>query len=266
MSNAWDEFSKSVAEESFPRRESLRRLGAAFAGAVLGSVGLKSVWVGPRVDPCKAFCKCGNKSQQSQCLTECRECNSDPRFLCGNCSEGYACADLANDPWNCGACFNVCGDAGPYEYPVCNNGRCEYHCESGADRCNGTCTHLDWDSHNCGACGNDCGEPGPNEYSWCENSQCQFACYEGADYCNGTCTYLGSDPENCGECGHVCGESAPFCSNGVCIAGDEPCPGGLTRCNGICTNLAFDTINCGGCGIVCGGGETCSGGICQSPW
>jgi hypothetical protein len=41
MENLFDEFSKSLAE-SVPRRESLRRLGAVFAGAVLGPLGLQT--------------------------------------------------------------------------------------------------------------------------------------------------------------------------------------------------------------------------------
>ena len=35
MTNRWDDFSKLLAEESSTRRESLRLLGAALAGAVL---------------------------------------------------------------------------------------------------------------------------------------------------------------------------------------------------------------------------------------
>src|SRR5262249_12174792 len=43
MDHLIDEFSKSLAE-SLPRRESLRRLGAVFAGAVLGPLGLETAW------------------------------------------------------------------------------------------------------------------------------------------------------------------------------------------------------------------------------
>ena len=43
MDHLFDEFSKSLAE-SVPRRESLRRLGAVFAGAVLGPLGLQNAW------------------------------------------------------------------------------------------------------------------------------------------------------------------------------------------------------------------------------
>jgi hypothetical protein len=53
MDHLFDEFSKSLAE-SVPRRESLRRLGAVFAGAVLSPLGLGTAWAG-KADPCAAF-------------------------------------------------------------------------------------------------------------------------------------------------------------------------------------------------------------------
>jgi hypothetical protein len=74
MDHLFDEFSKSLGE-SVPRRESLRRLGAVFAGAVLSPLGLGTVWAG--TDPCRAFCKCSNRAQQSQCLTACRACSGN---------------------------------------------------------------------------------------------------------------------------------------------------------------------------------------------
>ena len=258
MSEQWDEILEIVVRtRSSPRIA--EAIWGRFRGALLSPLGLETAWAGPTTDPCKAFCKCRNRSQQSQCLAECRECNSDPRFLCGSCSGGYACSDLASDPWNCGACFNECGGAGPYEYAACNNGRCEYHCESGAVRCDGTCTHLDWDQNNCGACGNVCNEAGPNEYSWCENGQCRSQCYEGTEYCDGTCAFLDWDVENCGACGNVCGGSTPYCSNGNCTE----CAGGLIPCGGSCVNVTYDPNNCGACGNVCGGSTLyCSAGRC----
>ena len=45
MDHLFDEFSKSLAE-SVPRRESLRRLGAVFAGAVLSPLGVGTAWAG----------------------------------------------------------------------------------------------------------------------------------------------------------------------------------------------------------------------------
>ena len=60
MDHLFDEFSKSLAE-SLPRRESLRRLGAVFAGAVLSPLGLQTAWAAG-TDPCVAFCKCRKKA------------------------------------------------------------------------------------------------------------------------------------------------------------------------------------------------------------
>ena len=63
MDHLFDEFSKSLAE-SVPRRESLRRLGAVFAGAVLSPLAAGTAWAGgkqrPAQDPCKTFCQCRN--------------------------------------------------------------------------------------------------------------------------------------------------------------------------------------------------------------
>jgi hypothetical protein len=279
MTNPWDEFSKSLAQP-LPRRESLRRLGIALAGAVLSPLGLQSAAAGhhpkPQPDLCKSFCKCRNKKQQDQCLKACSACGKDRGRLSGSCGSyfccsaglsscGSYCTDLASDPSNCGACAYVCDQPGPYEYGACINGRCVYSCVEGAVNCNGSCTFLASDPYNCGACGSACELPGPNEYAVCIDGQCEYGCFEGAVDCDGACTFLGWDPANCGACGNVCGGSTPYCNNGVCIRGDEPCPAG-TRCSGVCTNIAFDTANCGVCGHLCQPGETCSGGICQSPF
>jgi hypothetical protein len=64
MTHHWDEFSKSLAEQSVPRRQSLRLLGAALAGALLSPLGLGSAFAATR-DRCKAFCKCRNKQQRA---------------------------------------------------------------------------------------------------------------------------------------------------------------------------------------------------------
>src|SRR5262245_23190318 len=111
--NRWDELSKSLAD-SIPRRQSLRWLGAAFAGAVLSPLGLKPAWArGP--DACKSFCNQCHRSQRSQCLAACRACNNRPNRLCGSCGDyvccgnvqaccGDYCADLGSDFHNCGEC------------------------------------------------------------------------------------------------------------------------------------------------------------------
>ncbi len=256
-----------------------------------------TAWAGGR-DPCKTFCRCSGKSRQDACLAACRACNSDTSRLCGSCASGYVCADLASDASNCGACGNVCRP-GPLEDAACFDGRCVYQCAEGAVRCGGTCTLLEWDPDNCGACGNACPEAAP----YCSQGVCS-PCQPGLTLCGDSCVDLGSNPDHCGGCGNLCGGSTPNCYQGACVGGcqrscpegwcggdgcggecacpdgficmgdglnmcvpsDGDCPAGLTLCNGSCTNLSFDTLNCGACGNVCGGGETCSGGVCQSPF
>lgn len=270
MSHHWDEFSKSLAEP-VPRRESLRRLGIALTATVLSPLGSEYAWAGRRqVDPCKTFCNCKNKKQQTACLNVCKACQGNTQRICGSCGtyvccgNGQSCCngvciDLGEDVNNCGACGNVCDPPGPYEYSACIIGQCNYWCEEGTIRCDGLCTAVGWDVNNCGACGNDCPKPGPNEDGWCANGRCEYACYEGTSRCNGVCTDLNWDPENCGACGNVCGGSSPYCYDGVCAG----CPSGLTLCDGTCVGLDYDSQNCGACGNVCGGATPyCSGGQC----
>jgi len=299
MERLYDEFSMSLAA-SVPRRESLRRMGAVLAGMVLSPLGLNTAWAGPP-DPCKSFCRCSNKAQQNQCLAACRACNRDASRLVGSCGSyvccstascsgvcsdlasdpncgacgnncgdigetccGNYCADLANDFDNCGACGARCADPGPYEDGACIDGVCFYTCADGAVRCGDYCADLANDFNNCGACGAACADPGPYEDGACVWGECVYLCAQGAIDCDGLCTPVMSDPNNCGACGNVCPASAPYCNQGACTS--ALCPGGGALCNGVCTNLNFDTLNCGACGVRCGDGETCSGGVCQSPW
>ena len=84
-----DEFSKLLAE-SVSRRESLRRIGAVLAGAVLSSLGVGTAWAA-RPDRCTAFCRsCSTKTQRNQCVAACRACNGNTSRLCGSCG-AYAC-------------------------------------------------------------------------------------------------------------------------------------------------------------------------------
>src|SRR5678815_5912955 len=160
MTHHWDEFSKSLAEKSVPRRQSLRLLGAALAGAILSPLGMGTAWAGGR-DPCKDFCRCSNKTQQNACLAACRNCNSNPTRLCGSCGSGYVCTDFAHDVHNCGSCGNSC-QPGQYETATCVDGQCTYSCVDGAAACGGgPCTPLWVDPDNCGACGNVCSDTAP---------------------------------------------------------------------------------------------------------
>jgi hypothetical protein len=176
MTQPWDEFAKSLAEP-LPRRESLRQLGLVITGAVLGPLGLESASAG-KADPCKSFCRCGNKRQQDQCLRACKACKKNFSRLGGNCGNyfccragqtpcGSYCADLASDADHCGACGFACPEPGDFEYGACVDGECRYACIAGAVYCDGACTFLDSDENNCGACGNVCGSNSDCYYGEC---------------------------------------------------------------------------------------------------
>jgi hypothetical protein len=239
MDHLFDEFSKSLAE-SVPSRESLRRLGAVLAGAVLSPLGVGTAWAGRR-DPCQAFCKCRTTKQQSQCLAACRACNGNTGRIGGSCGSYVCCStascrgvcsDLLHDP-NCGACGRNCGALGQ----TC---------------CDGRCADLVTDVSNCGSCGRVCAAPPPNETVACVSGTCVYGCVAGAIRCNGTCTFVGFDPDNCGACGSVCGGSTPFCTDGVCTD---------TYCNG--ADLNWDSNNCGARGNVCPPQFACEFGTCE---
>jgi hypothetical protein len=249
MTHHWDEFSKSLAEESMPRRESLRRFGAVLAGAMLSPLGLATAWAAPRTDPCKAFCQCSNKWERNACLAACRNCNNGPSHLCGSCWSGYTCTNF-NTVQNCGACGHSCSR--PNAYAACVDGACEYECWSGTVDCNGQCIFLDRDVANCGACGNACGGSTP----YCSEGECQ-ACPPGHVLCGDSCVDLGFDSANCGACGNVCDDFTPVCEAGACVA----CPEGSTDCGGYCSDL-MDDYNCGACGNSCVPGGFCVGGRC----
>jgi hypothetical protein len=239
MEHFYDEFSKSLAA-SVPRRESLRRMGAVFAGALLGQLGLGTAWAAGQ-DPCKAFCnRCSNKTQRNQCLAACQACNGNTGRLGGSCGSyvccqtascSGVCSDLQSDP-NCGACGNNCRDIGE----TC---------------CGNYCADLANDFDNCGRCGVLCDAPGPYEYGACIEGACAYSCLEGAIRCNGLCTPV-NDPYNCGACGNVCTEPTPYCSNGTC--NDVYCGG---------ADLNWDSSNCGTCGNVCPWQTYCAWGVCE---
>jgi len=247
MSHQWDDFSKSLAEDSVPRRQSLRLLGTAIAGAVFSPLG--TAW-GAGPDPCKAFCNwCSTKTQKNQCLAACRACNGDTGRLGGSCGS-YACCSTAS-------CSGVCSDL--RSDPNC--GACGIDCRDIEETCCGTfCADLQNDFDNCGSCGFRCPTPGPYEFGECIGGACLYACVEGAVKCNGVCSSLDSDPDNCGACGNVCPGSAPVCNQGVCF--DPACAPGLTWCQLTCVDLLSDNYNCGACNNQCPGGTACESGFC----
>src|SRR5262245_36051147 len=179
MSHRIDELAKSLAEEPIRRRQAFRLLGAALAGAFLAPFALGTARAG-RQDPCKAACRCRNRRQQDACLAACHACGGDTSRMCGVCGSivccdepdpyeegacvngqctyqcvdgavdcGGGCTPLGADPYNCGACGNVC----PASAPFCDFGTCVC---PGTVR-GGECVDVLSDRRNCGGCGQDCG-------------------------------------------------------------------------------------------------------------
>jgi stigma-specific protein Stig1 len=223
MTHHWDEFSKSLAEESVPRRHTLRLLGAALAGALLSPLGVRTVWAAGQ-DPCKSFCTRYPRSQRFQCLAACRACSGDTSRVCRGggtfaccgagttCCSGH-CTDLASDVENCGACGHFCDEPGPYEQAICFDGACVYPCVEGAVECNGICTFVESDVDNCGACGNVC----PDWAQRCTDGVCD-PCIFPLMLCGGVCVDPTSDRNNCGGCGIQCGDTEA-CIFGFCESG-----------------------------------------------
>lgn len=275
MTNSFDEFSKTLAESSIPRRESLRQLGAVLAG-VFGAwtVGSGSAsadaWKRDhrrckkskrRKDPCVDFCNRCRGSKQTQCISACRACDNDPKRLRGGCGTyiccapgltycGGRCVDFKTDSNNCGSCGRVCSDG-----QTCVNGTCSgggNECDPGLTKCEFACVNLLSDKLNCGSCGNACAAG-----TTCVNGTCTSAdgCYGGQVKCDGICREISQDPSNCGACGVVCGPGQN-CVGGVCqdAEGGGGCPG---------VDLMWDGQNCGACGNVCPPQTACANGVCE---
>jgi hypothetical protein len=190
-----------------------------------------------------------------------------------------------DDPKNCGACGNDCGDAGG----ICWRGACG--CPSGFTQCGNECVNLASDQLNCGACGSICNPPSdPQDPKWicgprvqpqntrwtCAKGACSMQCAPGYGDCNkafcadGCELDLSSDPSNCGACGRACAPGQE------CVEGQCRCEGG-TLCHGECVDFDNDPMNCGYCGNECegpspdpGGGPACVNGkctyVCNPGW
>jgi hypothetical protein len=148
-----------------------------------------------------------------------------PMVLCTN----LTCSDLHTDPFNCGACENVC-PAGLSCFPVSDGGATCGCVAQGQILKNDECFAYAVDPMNCGRLGNVCGT---NQVCVDGGCVCPVADYldggfftecppnpdAGSD-AGASCVYLPTDPNNCGACGQMCGG---VCLEGTCVdAGETP--------------------------------------------
>src|SRR5262245_41028958 len=179
-------------------------------------------------------------------------------------SNDWYCADLPNDPLNCGRCGRTC------PFPV-TDGCCYNDARKSFD-----CTPLNTRA-NCGACGRSCPTPS-TEWDCCLKRRDSIGGRVVREVWD--CTDLTRDP-NCGACGNNCATRGKICQNLQCVCppgttscGQTCCPAGQACCNGACcpqgqtccnnrcVDLMNDPQNCGVCGNDCRGG-ICRNGICN---
>ena len=301
MESRFDLLAKLVAgaTSGVSRREALRRLGGAAAGAALTYLGIgcdveptgpEAGGHGRSVLTARGRCKkIGQKCRQnSECCSEL----CDPLTGYCACAPGTFLCPASGQCVPCGASF------------VLNPDSCTCECPSGSGLCGGSvcCAHTCC-SGSCCTAGQVCVEifPGvrlcqncqsgtvPCGTTCCAAAQCcndvccptgrvcvngQCECPGGTTDCDGTCVNLSTDPTHCGTCDTVCatGTGIGACCSGVCCAANEicdngscaPCASGLTACNGVCVDLSTNPAHCGECNRPCSGLETCIGGFCQS--
>ena len=201
----------------------------------------------------------------------------------------------SNDPDRCGACDHKCS-ANPATHATsntCENGVCQYVCESGYTNCSDSSTDIgincisdaamQQDSNNCGGCGIICGVNDNGEKTVCVGGVCvvnscvnehEVPCLEDSGM---VCHDLNStDASNCGACGYICANNpTSTATSNECKAGacQYTCNVGYTQCSEndemdkiICiktSDMLTDPNNCGGCGISCNSHESCVDGVCM---
>jgi hypothetical protein len=104
----------------------------------------------------------------SQISTYCAAASGNVGVCCPRSGGGIPCADLANDPANCGGCGFICPVGQSCAQGVCSatpancgigriGGFCDLDAGDGFVCCPGTgCTNLAMDAANCGNCGSSC--------------------------------------------------------------------------------------------------------------
>ena len=144
------------------------------------------------------------------------------------------CVNLDDDPRNCGACGNDCGQL------ACFGGTCV----GDDDLPDGGVIPIDPED---GGMGGDGGPSLP-------------PCDLGERECGGVCVDPTSDPDDCGSCESSCGADE-VCSSGTC---ESECLPPATSCGDVCVDTRNDPDHCGSCSTVCPSG-ICERGACEGP-
>lgn len=248
--------------------------------------------IDPSADPehcgsCENGCEPTEICSMGECIVM---CTAENHRVCVNTDAAgtrtQICADLFNDPLNCGTCNTVCSGGSTCESGICT-------CPAGTTSCGGGCVDTDTDPLNCGACLSSCGPGGTCSGGVCSAcgpalqlcgrpsrcydtmtstlhcGRCGHACEGGQDCiggmceCSGTlvdcgtgCLDLQTNVTHCGECGTDCG------AGGACVAGDCTCAPGFTMCGAECANLMTSSEHCMTCGNSCGPMQACIAGAC----
>jgi Stigma-specific protein, Stig1 len=147
---------------------------------------------------------------------------------CGTLPLQAHCSNPPTDPYNCGACGNICPYVIPNGSDTCLAGSCQIVvCDTGFADCdhlidNGCEVQLGSDPANCGTCGSACGPGSPCLSGVCQAVTCPtVSCPQGLACCGTSCIDLDADVEHCGACGNVCPE-AQACIGGECVASKRP--------------------------------------------
>jgi hypothetical protein len=166
------------------------------------------------------------------------------QVLCTNAS----CADLNNDPLNCGACEHVCA-AGLSCVPSGNDAGGSCGCLAGTQLVDGACIDVSRDVRNCGGVGIVCaaGQVCVDGRCGCagEDAGAVAACPIDGGM---VCANLSTDDANCGACGRACAAAAA-CQSGHCF-----CDDGNAQCGAACCATACVDGGCAPAGDAGHGG------------